>query len=143
MRHLSIATALLLAAAVPALAQGDPPKPDSTKAPAAAPNIAGNWSGSMDMQGQAMPVSVTIKKAEGGGYLGSVSGMQGEMVPFSEVKMDGEKLVAMANMSTPNGAIEAWYTFTLKGDTMNGVVEANVGGQAFSLPVSLTRAKAP
>ena len=143
MRRLTLFAAGLLlvtGTATSAAAQGDPPKPDSTKKDStAAPSIVGSWTGTIDMQGQVQPVSCTIKKADGGGYVGSVSGMQGEMIPFGEIKLEGDKLIAMANVPTPNGNIEAWYTFTLKGDTMNGVVEANVGGQAYSLPVMLKR----
>jgi hypothetical protein len=135
MRRLhAIAAALLLGSTI-AGAQGDPPKPDSAKVMPV--NIVGSWYGSISTPNGNQDVTVTIKK-DSTGYSGTMASPQGEIAIY-DVKLEGEKLQFGATVSTPNGNLDLWYTFTVKDDTMTGQIDGSFGGQAFSLPLSLKK----
>jgi hypothetical protein len=133
MRALLALFTLATLAAAPLAAQS---APDSTKKEAA--SIEGSWSGSASMQGQEMPMSAVFKKA-GDKWAGTVTAMQGE-VAFSDITIEGDKVTAVANMATPNGNIEVWYTLILKGDVLSGQAEASFNGQGIQVPIYLKKA---
>lgn len=136
MRRLSaLATALFLASATTAAAQGEAPKPDSAKA--AATHI-GKWSGSVSTEQGSQEVWATIKKEADGKYSGTAGSQMGE-TPLYDIKITGDTLVAGATLSTPNGNFELWYSLLLKGDTLAGSIDLNIQGQKMSLPVSFKR----
>lgn len=133
-------SALLLIAATSAVAAAQsetPPKPDST----AAKGIEGTWTGSMNMQGQEMGVTCVIKK-EKDAYVGTITGMQGDMALY-DIKVEGNKLTAVATVQTPNGNIDVYYTFLQKDDTISGQAEASFNGQSFALPIMMKRVSGP
>jgi hypothetical protein len=133
MRSLIALFTLATLAAAPLAAQS---APDSTKKEPA--SIEGTWSGSASMQGQELPMTATFKKS-GDKWAGTVTAMQGESA-FSDVTIEGDKVTAVANMATPNGNIEVWYTLILKGDTMSGQAEASFNGQGIQVPIYLKKA---
>lgn len=131
--------ALLLAVAstVVAAQSETPPKPDS----AAVKGFEGTWTGSMNMQGQEMGVTCVIKKDKDS-YVGTITGMQGDMSLY-DIKVEGNKLTAVATVQTPNGNIDVYYTFMQKDDTLTGQAEASFNGQSFALPVMMKRVSGP
>ena len=52
---------------------------------------------------------------------------RGDM-PLMDVKLDGDKVTAKAEIESPQGAFVIDYTFNLQGDTMKGVGAINIGG---------------
>jgi hypothetical protein len=138
MRRLISFAALLLVPAI-AAAQGEPPKPDTTKkaAPASTSHI-GNWSGSVSTEQGSQQVWLTIKKD--GEKLSGVAGSQMGETPLYDVSIKGDTLSAGATMSTPNGNFDLWYTLLLKGDALAGSIDLNIQGQKMSLPVAFKKA---
>ena len=141
MRSLSAIAAglLLIAAAGSATAQAAPPPADTAKAKEAALSIEGAWSGYLDMGGNGQQMNANIKK-EGDAYTGTITGMQGD-VALQQIELKGDMLTMMAAMPGPSGNIEVWYSFKVTKDALSGQLDANFNGQAFSLPLTLNRAK--
>lgn len=136
-RFTLLAAGVVLAAATTATAQGTPP--DSTKkAPAAAANLEGTWTGSLTTPQGEMPVNAKIKK-EKDGYVGTVSGLEGD-VPLKEITVVGDKVTMGAVMSMQGQSFEVWYAFVIKGDALNGSLSANVQGQSMAFDLLLKRA---
>lgn len=103
--------------------------------------FTGRWEGvSKSPQGE-RPTTATFKK-EGDAYSGTITGMRGEM-PLKEVKVEGDKLTAKAEVETPNGALTINYSFTLQGDNLNGSGALEFNGTPFSFEVELKRSGAP
>jgi len=102
--------------------------------------LAGSWSGKVkSIQGE-RDASATFKK-EGADYTGTISGMRpGQEMPLKNVKLEGDKLTAIAEVETPQGAIVINYAFTVQGNAMNGKGSLDFNGTPFSFDVELTRA---
>jgi tetratricopeptide (TPR) repeat protein len=124
---------------VPGAWQGNAPSsapPQISKDP---DPIDGRWAGTVkNPQGQQMPVVLFFKK-ESSGYSGSISDFvpSRPMIPFQEVKFDGQKTVSVKYSITPpngqNTAVE--IIFTVAPDAMQGNATVKVGNGS---PVALT-----
>jgi hypothetical protein len=137
MRRLSaLVAALLVVTASTAFAQGEPPKPDTTKAKPAA--FEGKWSGSVSTEGGNQEVWATIKKDADGKYSGTTGSQMGETA-FYDMKVAGDTVSAGATMQTPNGNFDLWYTLVLKGDALGGSIDLNIQGQKMSFPIVFKR----
>jgi hypothetical protein len=134
-RILTLAAGLVLIAGSSAQAQGEAPKPDTTKKAAA--SHVGNWRGSATTDQGAQEVWASITK-EGEKYVGKTGSQMGETALY-DVSVKGDTLSAGATMQTPNGNFDLWYTLLLKGDTMSGSIDLNIQGQKLSIPVSFKR----
>jgi hypothetical protein len=134
-RLLTLAAGLVLLTGSTAFAQGDPPKPDTTKKAAASP--VGNWRGAATTDQGAQEVWASITK-DGEKYAGKTGSQMGETALY-DVTVKGDTLSAGATMSTPNGNFDLWYTLLLKGDTLVGSIDLNIQGQKLSIPVSFKR----
>lgn len=138
MRKLMLAAAVMLAAVTTAAATAQAQTPDTTKkAPAAAPSLEGQWSGSIETPNGGMSVMAAIKKGADG-YTGMISGMEGD-VPLRDIKMVGDTVTAVATMSAQGQSIEVWYSFLFKDGALDGRVDANVGGQSMTFPLMLKK----
>jgi hypothetical protein len=130
MRRLIIAWGIILfiqALAVSAVAQQD--------------KLAGRWEGKIQSPQGERPTTLTFKK-EGEAYSGKMPGMRpGSEVQLKDIKIDGNKVTARAEVEGPQGAIVINYTFTLEGETMNGQGALDIGGQSITFDLSLKRAK--
>jgi hypothetical protein len=135
MRRLLTFAGLVLLSGSTALAQGEPPKPDTTKKAAA--THVGNWRGAATTDQGAQEVWASIKK-DGDKYIGMTGSQMGETAMY-DVKVSGDTLSAGATMSTPNGNFDLWYSLLLKGDTLVGTIDLNIQGQKLSIPVSFKR----
>jgi hypothetical protein len=136
MRRLLTIAGLALLTGSTALAQGEPPKPDTTKKAAATSHV-GNWRGAATTDQGAQEVWASITK-DGDKFAGKTGSQMGETALY-DVKVSGDTLSAGATMSTPNGNFDLWYTLLLKGDTLVGSIDLNIQGQKLSIPVSFKR----
>jgi hypothetical protein len=102
--------------------------------------LAGRWEGKIQsLQGE-RPTTLTIKK-EGEAYNGVMPGLQpGSEIQLKEIKIDGNKVTAKADVETPQGSITINYSFTLEGETMNGQGALDIGGQSITFDINLKRA---
>ncbi len=101
--------------------------------------LAGRWTGKVkSMQGEA-DANAAFKK-EGDQYTGTVSGMRpGQNIALKNIKVDGDKVTAIAEVETPQAAITINYKFTLKGDAMTGQGSLDFNGNAFTFDLDLKR----
>ncbi len=120
-RYLSIIALLVLC--VPAFAQAD--------------KLSGRWEGKTQLPQGESPTTATFKK-EGEAYTGTITGQRGEM-PLKDIKLEGDKVTAKAEVETPQGALTINYEFTLQGDVLKGTGSLNFGGNPFSFDVDLKR----
>ena len=101
--------------------------------------LSGRWAGKVQsLQGE-RDASVTFKK-EGEKYTGTTTGLRGDNVPFKEVKVDGDKVTAVAELETPQGNITINYKFELQGESLKGEGTIDFNGQTFTLTYDLKRA---
>jgi hypothetical protein len=81
--------------------------------PALQDRLQGRWEGTaQSLQGERQ-VQATFKK-EGPGYTGTITGLRGDLT-LKEIKVEGDKVTAMAEVETPQGTITVRYEFALLG----------------------------
>ncbi|MDA1082394.1 MAG: hypothetical protein O2973_12105 [Gemmatimonadetes bacterium] len=141
MRPRSLLAAIVLVSAVASTAVAQAPDTTKSKPAAAEASAVGTWTGSVETPNGAMSMTAIIKK-DSTTYTGVMTGETGEMELY-DVTVAGEKVSAGATMNMQGTAIELWYEFVMKGNTMSGSVSANVGGESMSFPLVLTRVVAP
>jgi len=115
---------VLLIAALPAMAQD---------------KLVGRWEGKIQsIQGE-RPTAMVIKK-NGGDYTGRSLGMRpGQEIELKDIKIDGDKVTAKADVETPQAQITINYSFTLAGESMKGQGAIDFGGQNFTFDLDLKR----
>lgn len=101
--------------------------------------LEGRWVGKVkSIQGE-RDANATIKK-DGDNYTGTISGIRpGQDVALKDIKLEGDKVTAIAEVETPMATIVINYKFTLAGDTLNGQGSLDFNGNAFSFDVELKR----
>jgi hypothetical protein len=124
MRRLMIAPAIVLVLAIHGFALQD--------------KLAGRWEGKLQAPQGEMP-AVAIFKKDGDSYTGTITGMRGD-IQLSQVKVDGDKVTAKAQVDTPQATIEINYAFTLQGDSLKGTGSVDFNGNPFSFDIALKRA---
>src|SRR5262245_29131110 len=122
MRRLMIAFATILALAIPAFAQD---------------KLAGRWEGKIQAPQGEMP-GVAIFKKDGDNYTGTITGSRGD-IQLSQIKVDGDKVTAKAQVETPQASLEINYVFNLQGDTMKGTGSLDFNGNPFSFDIALKK----
>ena len=100
--------------------------------------LSGRWEGTLKSPMGERPMTVIFKK-DGEVYTGTMTGPRGDTA-LKDVKLDGDKVTAKAEIESPQGAVVIDYTFNLQGDAMKGVGAINFGGQSFNLDIDLKRA---
>src|SRR2546429_3018437 len=100
--------------------------------------LQGRWEGTTkSFQGE-RPTTVIFKK-EADAYTGTITGAQGT-VPFKEIKVDGDKVTASAEVVSPQaGRLIVNYKFALQGETLKGDGTVEVGGQTYNFTLDLKR----
>jgi hypothetical protein len=63
----------------------------------------------------------------------------GREVIIKDIKIEGDKMTAKADVETPQATITINYNFTLAGDTMKGQGALDFGGQAMTFDMNLKR----
>ncbi len=105
---------------------------------AQADKLAGKWEGkTVSPQGE-RPTTAVFKK-DGSGYTGTITGQRGDL-QLKEIKLDGDKLTAKAEVETPQGNLTINYEFTLQSDSLKGKGSLDFNGNPFSFDVDLKRA---
>jgi hypothetical protein len=101
--------------------------------------LEGRWVGKVkSIQGE-RDANATIKK-EGDNYTGTISGLRpGQDMTLKDIKVDGDKVTAVAEIETPMATIVVNYKFTLAGDNLNGQGSLDFSGNAISFDVELKR----
>lgn len=101
--------------------------------------LEGRWVGKVkSIQGE-RDANATIKK-EGDKYIGTISGMRpGQDMELKDIKLDGDKVTAIAEVETPMATITINYKFTLAGDNLNGQGALEFSGNAITFDVELKR----
>jgi hypothetical protein len=99
--------------------------------------LQGRWEGTVQTPQGQMPGRASFKK-EADTYRGTVSGLRGD-IAFKEVKLDGARVTAIADVQTPQGTVPVNYDFLLEGETLKGKAEVSVAGQAYSFIFDLKR----
>ncbi len=101
-------------------------------------SLSGRWEGkTVSPQGE-RPTTATFKQ-EGGNYTGSISGTRGDMA-LKDIKVEGDKITAKAELETPQGALTINYSFALQGDGLKGTGSLNFGGNPITFDIELKRA---
>ena len=99
--------------------------------------LQGRWEGTaQSLQGE-RPVRAAFKK-EGAGYAGTITGLRGDLA-FKEIRVEGDKITAAAEVESAQGIILVRYEFTLLGESLKGKAEAEFGGQTFTFNYELKR----
>lgn len=101
--------------------------------------LEGRWAGTVDgFQGQQSAVA-TFKK-EGDKYTGAISGLRpGGADAIKDIKIDGDKVTAITEVGTPQGAVVVNYDFVVQGDSLKGKGEVEFGGQNYAFTFDLKR----
>ena len=111
--------------------EGKPLKADDFVKKAADPNappasVNGVWNLTIDLQGQKVPVTLTLKQ-DGATASGSIDSMLGKS-DFAGAKIDGNKLTATAKMQAQGQELELNISATIDGDTMKGIINTGAPG---------------
>lgn len=114
--------ALLLLLSIPAFAQDQ---------------LIGRWDGKTQSPRGEQDTTIVFKK-EGDAYKGTTT-LMGREVIIKDIKVEGEKLTAKADVETPQATITINYIFTLAGETMKGQGALDFGGQAVTFDMNLKR----
>src|SRR5262245_5388528 len=109
-------------------------------APAArAQQLEGRWQGMMKSAQGERQATVTIRK-DGQTYMGSISGIGGTTeLRSEEIGRRGDRVSGRRQIDAPQGSITVNFDFVLKGDTLAGKGEANVGAQALNFTYEMKR----
>jgi hypothetical protein len=102
--------------------------------------LTGRWEGKTQSPRGEQDTTVVFKK-EGEAYKGSTS-LMGREVIIKDIKIEGEKMTAKADVETPQATITINYNFTLAGETMKGQGALDFGGQAVTFDMNLKRVSA-
>ncbi len=92
----------------------------------AAANANGVWNLNIEVQGQQLPVTLTLKQ-DGAKVSGTLDSMLGKG-EFSDGKIMGNKITAAAKMQAQGQTIELSISGTVDGDTMKGVINTGMPG---------------
>jgi len=123
MRRFAVSLILALSTAVVS-AQGD--------------RLAGRWEGTAQSPQGERKAAASFKK-EASGYTGTITGLRGD-IAFKEVKVEGDKILATAEVEAQGTTIAIKYEFALAGDALKGKGEVDFNGQVFSFNYDLKRA---
>ncbi|HQR32501.1 MAG TPA: hypothetical protein PLK30_07185 [Blastocatellia bacterium] len=101
--------------------------------------LEGRWVGKVkSIQGE-RDANASFKK-EGDNFTGTISGLRpGQDIALKDIKVDGDKVTAIAEVETPMATIVINYKFTLAGDSLNGQGALEFSGNAISFDVELKR----
>jgi opacity protein-like surface antigen len=109
---------------------------------ALAADITGNWSGSMSMGDNQIPLSYTFKQ-DGEKLTGTVTGPQGDPLPLNNGKIQDDKLSFNVKVEGPNGSFTIQNEGTVKGEeiTLTSKMEGGDFPGGGMPPMTLKRAK--
>ena len=89
-------------------------------------NAAGKWNLTIEVQGQKLPVTLTLKQ-DGSVVSGSLESMLGKG-EISGAKIAGNKLSGTAKTEMQGQAVDLNISGTIDGDTMKGIINSGIPG---------------
>jgi hypothetical protein len=104
-----------------------------------AADITGNWVGSISGGGGDFSLTYTFKQ-DGAKFTGTVTGPQGDPLPLTDCKLDGDKISFAVKVDMGGNAATFTSTGTVKGDEMT-VKTTNDAGVDFGGDMTLKRQK--
>src|SRR5205085_1964437 len=96
------------------------------------------WEGKLISPQGERSASAMFKK-ESGNYTGTITGQRDDL-QLKDIKVDGDKITAKAEIETPQGNIQINYSFLLQGDSLKGTGSLDFGGTPYSFDIDLKRA---
>ncbi len=102
--------------------------------------LTGRWEGKTQSPRGEQDTTINFKK-EGEAYKGSTS-LMGREVIIKDIKIEGDKMTAKADVEAPQATITINYNLTLTGETMKGQGALDFGGQAITFDLNLKRVSA-
>src|SRR5437899_4688946 len=117
------AVATAPAAAAPA------PAPAAAAIPANAIDVSGSWSGTAAVQGQTIPLDITLTRAANGTYSGGAAPQGQTAAPLKELRLDGNHLIMV--FLAPDG--EATFDVLLSADRQAMTGNVQYQGQNISV----------
>jgi hypothetical protein len=105
-----------------------------------APNYSGTWTGSFDMQGQAVTLILTLVH-EGGKVTGTISDGQGQMgsTEIANPVLKDKVLTFSIILTTPQGAMPINFTDTFSEDNKESSLYFEVSGMQFNATANLKK----
>lgn len=102
--------------------------------------LAGRWEGKIQSPQGERPTTATFKK-EGDAYTGTMAGMRpGSEMQLKDIKVDGNKVTAKAEVETQQGSFTINFNLMLEGETLKGEGALDLGGQSMTFDLALKRA---
>ncbi len=99
--------------------------------------LTGRWEGKTSSP-QGERDTVASFKKEGDTLTGTITGMRGD-IQLKDIKVDGSKVTAKAEVQTPQAALVINYSFVLEGDSLKGKGALDFNGNPFEFEVALKR----
>src|SRR5262245_3313501 len=101
--------------------------------------LVGRWEGKIQSPQGERDTNLVFKK-EGDAYTGKMPGMRPDTeILLKDIKIDGSKITAKADVETPQATITINYTFTLESEVLKGQGALDFGGQSITFDINLKR----
>ena len=104
-----------------------------------AADITGTWTGSASAGGQDFPLTYTFKQ-DGGKFTGTVTGPQGDPLPLTDCKLDGDKISFAVKVDMGGNSATFSSKGTVKGDEI-ALTTTNDAGVDFGGEMTIKRQK--
>jgi hypothetical protein len=105
---------------------------------ALAADISGNWSGTMSMGDNQFTLTYTFKQ-EGGNLSGSVVTPQGDSLPLTEGKVDGDKISFAIKVDMNGSPVKFVSSGNVKGEEITFSIKQKAGYDFPDTPMTLKR----
>lgn len=99
--------------------------------------LVGRWEGKTSSP-QGERDTVASFKKEGNGLTGTITGMRGDL-QLKDIKVDGNKVTAKAEVQTQQATVVINYSLVLEGDALKGKGALDFNGNPFEFEVALKR----
>ena len=99
--------------------------------------LTGRWEGKTSSP-QGERDTVASFKKEGDALTGTITGMRGD-IQLKDIKIDGSKVTAKAEVQGPQATLVINYSFVLEGDSLKGKGALDFNGNPFEFDVALKR----
>lgn len=102
----------------------------ATAAGAQTPDVAGHWTGALDIQGQTLRLDVDLARNASGQLVGAATSADARNIPLTKIALEGSSVTFFARSDQP-------FTGTLAADGRS--ISGNIRLDGYDLPLELTR----